>query len=68
MRNPNNPPTIYPVVAAPRMNAIEGLVTAHLAANAARSDIADSELIALAAEFAATPGTLKAIKDRLNLS
>jgi hypothetical protein len=68
MRNPNFVRVPPPVVSTPRLNALEALVTAHLAANAARSDIDDSEIIALAPEFAATPGTLKAIKDRLNLS
>jgi hypothetical protein len=68
MRNPNFvPPVIVPVNPA-RLNVIRGLVTAYLATQAARSDIDDSEIIALAPEFAAVPGTLKAIKDRIGLT
>ena len=68
MQNPNFPPKVYPVVSAARANAIAGLVTAYLAAHAAESDIDDGAIIALAPEFSATPGTLKAMKDRLGLS
>lgn len=68
MHNPNFVPPVVPVVSPARLVAMQGLVTAYLAANAARSDINDSEVIALAPEFAATPGTLKAIKDKLGLT
>jgi hypothetical protein len=68
MRNPNFvPPVIVPVNPA-RLNVIEALVRAHLLANAAKSDIDDVDIIALAPEFAAVPGTLKAIKDRIGLT
>ena len=68
MQNPNFPPKVYPVVAAARLGAIAAAVTTYLQTNAAKSDIQDSEIIALAPEFAATPGTLKAIKDKLGLT
>jgi hypothetical protein len=61
-------PPVIPPVSAARLNIIQGLVTAFLAVNAARSDVDDLEIIALAPEFTATPGTLKTIKDRLSLT
>ncbi len=67
MQNPNFIKPVIPPVNPARLNAIEGQVRAYLAAQNARSDIAESEIIALAPEFAATPGTLKAIKDRIGL-
>lgn len=68
MKNPNFiPPVIVPVSTA-RLAAIRGLVTAYLAVNALRSDVDDSEIIALAPEFAAVPGTLKSVKDALGLT
>ncbi len=68
MLNPNFPPKVYPVVSAARLNAIVTAVQTYLATNAAVAYIDDAALIALASEFSATPGTLKAVKDRLNLS
>lgn len=68
MQNPNFPAPVYPPVSVARMNAIAAAVTAALAAAPAKSDFQDSEIIALAPEFAATPGTLKAIKDKLGLT
>lgn len=68
MKNPNFVPPVIPPVNPARLNVIKGLVTAYLATQAARSEIEESEIIALAPEFAAVPGTLKAIKDLLNLT
>lgn len=68
MRNPNFPAVVIPVITAPRFAALQALVTAHLAANAGKSDIDDLDIIALAPEFAAVPGTLKRVKDALTLT
>lgn len=68
MRNPFHTPPPPPVITPARLNQIEASVRAFLAAQAARSDVDDTEVIALAPEFAATPGTLKKIKDRIGLT
>lgn len=68
MQNPNFVRPLPPVVTPARLNVIEGLVRAFLVTQAARSDVDDSEIIALAPEFTATPGTLKTIKDRIGLT
>ncbi len=68
MKNPKHVPAATPVVLPARLDVIEALVRAHLQTNSAKSDIDDADIIALAPEFAAVPGTLKAIKDRIGLT
>lgn len=68
MVNPKAAPKGYPAVTPARLTAITAAVDAYLATNAAKTDITEAEIIALAPEFAATPGTLKAVKDRLGLN
>lgn len=68
MKNPNFVPPVALIVSVARLNVIRGLVTAYLVTQAARSDADDLELIALAPEFTATPGTLKTIKDLMGLT
>jgi len=68
MRNPHFVPPARVIVPPPRLNAIAATVGDFLIANAGRENIDDEEIIALAPEFSAVPGTLKAIKDRLGLS
>jgi len=62
MRNPFFPAPARPSLPIGRVNAIAQDVRNFLNANPAVEEITDAQIIALAPEFAATPGLLNAIK------
>jgi len=67
MRNPFFNPPARPTITLPRQAAIVADVRVFLLANAAQEEITDAQIIALAPEFATTPGLLSAIKQIISL-
>jgi hypothetical protein len=67
MRNPFFNPPGRPTITLPRQAAIVADVRVFLLANAATEEITDAQIIALAPEFATTPGLLSAIKQIMAL-